>query len=143
VKSHPFTKSYASAFIVQNKSQEDISELGKELMVDLFGSKSKDALSSLRHINFTKKVASAKAFVTPRKASRTSSATAFHSLRVYYQIMVWMGMTNDINPTDWGWKEESRQLIPVMMEKNAAPDKLLKVIHCNCLAGCKSSPCSC
>ena len=51
-------------------------------------------------------------------------------------------MANDINPTDWGWKEESRQLIPAMT-KNAAPDERLKVIHCNCLAGCKSSRCSC
>jgi len=116
-----------------------LSELGKELMVDLFGGKSKDTLSSLRHISFTKKVASAKAFVTPERLPPTSSATTFHSLRVYYQIMVWMGMANDMNPIYWGWKEESRRLIPVMTEKNAAPDELLRVIHCNCLALCKSS----
>ena len=112
-------------------------------MVDLFGGKSKDTLSSLRHINFTKKVATAKAFVTPERLPPTSSTTTFHSLCVYFQIMVWMGMANDTNPTDWGWKEENHQLIPVMTEKNAAPDELLKVIHCNCLAGCKSSRCSC
>ena len=143
VKSDPVMKSCACAFIVQNKSQEDISELGKDLMVDLFGGKSKDTLSSLRCINFTKKVTIAKAFVTPERLPPTSSATRFHSLRVYYQIMVWMDMANDMNPTDWGWKEESRQLIPVMTEKNAAPDELLKVIHCNCSAGCKSSRCTC
>jgi len=45
VNSDPVMKSRASAFIVQNKSQEDISELGKELMVDLFGDKPKDTLS--------------------------------------------------------------------------------------------------
>ena len=90
-------KSCASAFIVQNKSQEDILELGKELMVDLFGGKPKDTLSLLRHINFTKKVASAKAFVIPERLPPTSSATKFHSLRVYYQIMVWMGMESDTN----------------------------------------------
>ena len=95
-------KSCASAFIVRNKSQEDISELGKEMMVDLFGGKPKDTLSSLRHINFTKKVASAKAFVTPKRLPSTSSATTFHSLCVYYKIMVWMCMANDMNPTDWG-----------------------------------------
>jgi len=55
----------ASAFILQSKSQEDIPDLGKDLMVDLFGGKSNDMLSSLRHIIFTKKVATAKAFVTP------------------------------------------------------------------------------
>ena len=55
MKFDPVMKSCASAFTVQNKSQEDISEQGKELMVDLFGGKSKDTLSSLCHINFTKK----------------------------------------------------------------------------------------
>jgi len=47
--------------------------------------------------------------------------------------MAWMGMTNDMNPTDWGWNEESRQLIDSSHDedskKNAAHDELLKV-HC-------------
>jgi len=81
-------------------------------------------------------VASAKVFVTPERLPPTSLATTFYSLRVYYQITVWMGMANDMNPTDWGWKKESRQLIPVMTEKNAAPDELLKVVYFNCFAGC-------
>jgi len=60
-------KSCGSAFILLNKSQEDISELGKDLVVDLFGGKPQDTLSSLRHIIFTKKVATAKAFVSPER----------------------------------------------------------------------------
>jgi len=139
VKSDPVMKSCASAFILQNKSQEDISDLGKNLMIDLFGGKSNDMLSSLRHIIFTKKVATAKAFVTPERLPPISPATRFHSLRVYFQIMVWMGMANDMNPTEWGWKQENNQFIPIMTETIAAPDELLKIIHCNCLEGCKSS----
>jgi len=57
-------------------------------MVDLFGGKSNDTLSSLRHIIFTKKVATAEAFVTPERLPPTSPATRFHSQRVYFQIMV-------------------------------------------------------
>ena len=57
VKSDPIMKSYASAFILQNKYQEDISYLGENLMVDLFGGKSNDELSSLRNVIFTQKVA--------------------------------------------------------------------------------------
>jgi len=37
-----------------------------------------------------------------------------------------------MNSVEWGWKKESGELIPIMTNKNAAPDKLLKVIHCNC-----------
>jgi len=129
-------KSCASAFILQNKSQEDIGllDLGKDLMVDLFGGKSNDTLSSLSHIIFTKKVATAKAFVTPEQLPPfpTSPATRFHSLRVYFQIMVWMEMADDMNPTEWRWKQENNQFIPIMTEKIAAPDELLKIIHCNC-----------
>jgi len=88
VKSDPVMKSCANAFILPNKSQEDISELGKDLMVDLFGGKPKDTLSSLRHIISTKKVATAKAFVSPERLLPTSPATTFHSLHVYYQIIV-------------------------------------------------------
>ena len=73
----------------------------------------------------------------------TSPATRFHSQRVYFQIMVWMGMANEMNPTEWGWKQENDQLIPIMTQNNAAPDELLKIIHCNCSAGCKSCRCSC
>ena len=60
-------KSCASAFILQNKSHQDISELSKNLVVDLFGGKSNDTLSSVHHTIFTKKVANAKAFVTPER----------------------------------------------------------------------------
>ena len=88
--------------ILQNKSQEDIPDLGKDLMVDLFGGKSNDTLSSLRHIIFIKKVPTAQAFVTPERLLPTSPATRFHSQRVYFQIMVWMGIANEINPTEWG-----------------------------------------
>ena len=88
VKSDPVMKSYASAFILPNKSQEDISYLEENLMVDLFGGKSNETLSSLRHVIFTKKVANAQAFVTSERLPPTSPATRFHSQRVYFQFMV-------------------------------------------------------
>ena len=41
-------------------------------------------------------------------------------------------MANEMNPTEGGWKQENDQLIPIMTQYNAAPDELLKIIHCNC-----------
>ena len=58
--------------------------------------------SSLRHIIFTKKVATAKAFVTPEGFPNFPCNNI-----VYYQIMVWMGMANDMNPTDWGGRRKA------------------------------------
>ena len=57
--------------------------------------------------------------------------------------MVWMWIANETNPTEWGWKQENDQLIPIMTQNNAEPDELLKIINCNSSRGCKSSRCSC
>ncbi|KAH3726184.1 hypothetical protein DPMN_052041 [Dreissena polymorpha] len=56
----PIMKLFASSFLLPNKSQEEISNLGNCMMVDLFGGKPNDSLESLRHNIFTKKVATAK-----------------------------------------------------------------------------------
>jgi hypothetical protein len=98
VKGDPIMQSCASAFIHQNQCNKVISDLGNELMVDIFSWKSKDTLSSLRHSIFTKKTA--KTFVTPERLPPTSFATKFHSLHVYYQSMVWMVVGNDKDATD-------------------------------------------
>ena len=132
LKSDPVMNSCASTFILGNNSSDDISDLGKGLMISLFGSKPDDTLSSLHLVAFSKKEATAKVFVTPERLRPTLPATSFHSQQVYFQTTVWMGMANEMNPIEWGWKMESDELIPVMTDKNAAPDKILKVIHCNC-----------
>ena len=57
--------------------------------------------------------------------------------------MTWMGEEADLEATDWGWKTEENQFIPVMNEMNAAPDSLLEVVHCNCTTGCSTQRCTC
>ena len=54
-----------------------------------------------------------------------------------------MGEEADLEPTDWGWKAEANQFIPVMNEMSAAPDSLLKVVHCNCTTGCSTQRYTC
>ena len=100
VKSDPVMKSCASAFILQNKSQ-DISDLCKDLMVDLSGGKSNDTLSSLHHIILIKKVAIAQAFVTAERLPPTSPATRFHSQHG-------MGVANELNQLNG---DENRKMI--------------------------------
>jgi len=88
-------KSCASAFILQNKSQDDISDLGKDLMVDVFGGKSNDTLSSLRHIIFTNKVATAKVFVTLNSFSQLHLQVQQDSIANVCTFKLWYG---------WGWQ---------------------------------------
>ena len=105
-----------------------------------FGGKYTDSLASLRYNIFSK---TAKACVTPERLPPTASSTKFHSLRVYYQIMVWTQQESDMDPLDWGWKLQEGKLVPMMSTMKAAPATLLKVIHCNCASGCSTSRCSC
>ena len=112
-------------------------------MVLFFGGKQRDTLWSLRHSVLKKKVVSASSFVTPAWLPPTASATKYHPLCSYYQIMIWLGLESSLDATDWSWKIENNQFMPVMTEKNPAPDTLLKVVHCNCTTVCKTHRCTC
>ena len=52
VKRDPVLKSCANEFLLQNRSQDDISELGMSLMVHLFGGKSNQTLATMRNVIF-------------------------------------------------------------------------------------------
>ena len=78
----------------------------------------------------------AKSFVTPERLPATASATKF-------QVMLWMGMADGMEVTEWGWNSQDNSLIPVMLDSNPAPEALLKMIHSNCSTGCSSLRCSC
>ena len=58
----------------------------------------------------------------------TSTSTKFHYLRVYYQIMVWMGTDDGMDALDWGWNVDNNQMVPIMTDMKAGPDNLLKMI---------------
>jgi len=53
----------------------------------LFGGKHVDSLETMR---------------TPERLPPTESAAKLHCRRVYYQIMVWMGMEEDMDAMNWG-----------------------------------------
>ena len=90
-----------------------------------------------------KKVETAKTSVTPERLPPTNSATIHHARRTYLQGMVWMGCSENMEPTKWGLDLQGDKLIPVMMDNTPAPDVLLQMIHCNCVGGCNTMRCSC
>jgi len=51
-----------------------------------------------------KKVVKAKMFITPNQLPPIDSACKFHSLWTYYQVMEWMGCSDEMEPSEWGWK---------------------------------------
>lgn len=133
----------ANGFTLPNQAKSVIEDLGSKAMAVMFGGKNTDALASLRFNLLSKKIVSAKAFVTPEHLPPTESSTKYHCLRVYYQLMVWTEMESDMNPVDWGWKLEDNRFVPVMTNKAAAPESLLQMVHCNCTTACRTQRCSC
>lgn len=143
IKPDSLIRTCAANFTTVDQDVSTIIDSGSQVLVSLFGGKAGTSLANLRNTLLAKKVSSAKSFVKPEKLPPTVSAAKFHSQRAFYQIMVWMGQAGNMDPTDWGWKRESDTLLPVMTDQKPAPERLLKVIHCNCTTGCCNTRCNC
>ncbi len=80
-------------------------------------------------------------FLLHQRCVTTYDAAAFHSQRTYLQVQTWLG--NDIPPEAWGWTISANGLVPTKMSQPAAPEKLLKIIRCNCGGQCNKKSCTC
>ena len=143
VKGDATLKDCANYFLLPKQTAASIVNKGCQAMAVIFGGTRTDSLSSLRYRVLRKKVVSSQSFVTPERLPPTESSTKFHCLRVCYQIMVWLGQESDMETCGWGWKLEGSQFVPTESDMNAAPDSLLKIIHCNCRTACSTARCSC
>ena len=142
-KKEKVIKDCSKAFSLPKQSPDVVEANGCRAMVALFNADQKDSLASIRYNMLCKKVARAKTFVTPERLPPTTSACKFHSLRTYYQVMEWMGCSEEMDPSEWGWRVEGDKLVPVMTDKSPAPDVLIQIIHCNCSGGCNTLRCTC
>ena len=102
------------------RETQNISMLGHRLhflgLLFLFvGAKLSDSLGTLRKQKYLTMAATSKKGIQPEKLPPTDSAAKYHSLRVYLQVMQWMGFNKD--ETKWGWKKSSGVLIPIMTDK--------------------------
>lgn len=143
IKGDSVLRTCSRTFCAQNSDQVAVESAGCKAMVALFNGGTSESLESLRYGHLCKKVASAKTFVTPERLPPTNSATKYHARRSYLQVMQWMGHSDNMDPANWGWDIQEDKLTPVMMDNKPAPDILLKMIHCNCSAGCNTLRCSC
>ena len=75
------------------------------------------------------------------KLPHTSDAAALHSRRTYHQVQAWYG--RDIPAGEWGWEQSPNGQVPTIMNQAAAPETLLKIIHCKCTGQCDRKSCTC
>ena len=99
----PILCTSADTFSAPNQSHHVIESSGKIAMLAIYIGRKTDDLSNLRCSVLCRKAISSKTYVTPERLPPTESATKYHSMRVYFQIMVWMGKAGDKDSTNWGW----------------------------------------
>ena len=92
----------ASIFSSINQSKNEIIIVGEQTMSILFKGDLNQNLNDLRHKRLIEKISTAKTFVRPEKLPPTISATKYHSLRVYFQMMKWLYQDEQTTATDWG-----------------------------------------
>jgi hypothetical protein len=137
----------AARFGDPTSTSEEIGLAGEKLMCLMYGGRSNDSLTQLRYTNWNQAIATANQ-IKPEELPHTARATHFHALRVHLKVS--RATTLDLsclNPSDWGWKSNDDQLIPIRTDLPPAPDFLLKVIRCNCKTSsrnvCLTKLCSC
>ena len=79
--------------------------------------------------------------VSPEYLPPTSGPTEQHSVRVWHQIMAWMGL--DLPAEDYGWELNNNKYKAKITNDPPAPQDLLESIFCNCKTDCDTKRCTC
>ena len=132
----------AQVFSNPNATPTDVITAGEKALIQIYKGNSDDSLNFLRLQRFHQKVSKSTSPVQPEVLPPSSSAAKYHSLRVYLQVQEWKGRT-DLLPENWGWYKQGNKFLPILTDKQAAPEALLQIIRCNCKASCTSAHCTC
>ena len=118
-----------------------VENAGQNIFVNLFYGDIDQHLNSIRFQKFMYKVNTSSTCVQVRSLPRTEAAAIYHSCRVYLQVQTWIGEGK--HPTKWDWCNVNGKLNPIKKLLPAAPERLLKIIRCNCKLNCDSKRCIC
>jgi len=132
----------ARIFLDKETTKQEVISAGEKALLMLYNSKSENTLNALRYTRFCQKVSTGTSSLQPENLPPTSSASAFHSLRVYYQVQQWKGDVS-LHPSEWGWKLTDGKLMPIKTDQPPAPKALLEIIRCNCKSNCATNRCNC
>ena len=113
-------------------SRKEIIEAGETAILCLNGAKFETKLQVIR---FT---SNHKFYNLP-----TSDSCQHHSLRVYFQITQWKGISEGMDVLDYGWEVRNSVLKPVKTNMGPAPHNMLKTVRCGYKSGCKTAICTC
>ena len=122
-------------------AKADIAKLGEKAVLVIRGCTSSLTLNDACVARLLQRVATSTQYVYPEQLHHTSDAAALHSHKTYHKVQAWYGRY--IPAGEWGWEQSLTSLVPRIMNQIAAPQTLLKVIHCNCTGQCDRKSCTC
>ena len=130
-----------TVFNIPEADTEDIAKAGEDFLLALYGASTSQSLDDFRLTAFKKNAKKPTNRVFQMASlPPTSAAARQHSLRTYCQVQQWL--ENDIDPTKWRWILSNGSFLPFPTDLPSAPDKVLRIVSCNCKAGCNRG-CSC
>ena len=76
----------------------------------------------------------------------TSRAACFHLLRVHRQVSTWKKLGTILPLDGYGFVMQDNNIVPIITDKAAAPDELLRSMRCACCSKdkrCLTQSCGC
>ena len=101
-KSSEYFREQAKVFDNELSSCIEISKAGEKALAFFYNGGPCDSLDSLRYKRFCEKVSTNKSHIHPQTLPPTSAAAKYHSFRVFYQIMKWKEIDDQMTPLNWG-----------------------------------------
>ena len=133
-------KTSASTFGDLSASKDTIAAAGEQFVSSLYSHvNEKRHLDELRYL-----FAISTKFVPVERMPPTSRACYFHSLRVHRQVSTWLQFKTVLDKHEYGFQTVNSIVTPVITDKCAAPENLLKEINCSCSTSSRlCTNCSC
>ena len=132
-----------SLFGTDGATQAQISEAGLSLFAVCYGGNAGGSLNYLRYEKYMNMFATSMSKIEPQRLPPTERVEYFHCLRVHYQVRVWKTFDECVkNAEEWGWKNVNNLLLPVMTDREVAPENLLVIIRCKCKLSSRNVCCT-
>ncbi|XP_043506155.1 uncharacterized protein LOC122526681 [Polistes fuscatus] len=121
---------------------ESLCECAEQIIAHLYNFKNPNqSLSDARYEKFASLPTDTTVEIRLATLPPTQPVLREHVKRTFYQVQSWLG--NKLDARDWGWKQTTTMMIPIMNSKDSAPDNLLRMVQCSCPGNSKASRCSC
>ena len=130
-------------FTKTQSTHEEVTRAGEQFLLKVYGANNCRSLDEFRCIAYKRAIAKSSLSSSFELASLppTSASAMYHFYRTYLIVQEWLG--NVLPPTEWGWKVDDGDLIPITTDLPVAPDKLLHMVSCGCKADGCGAACGC